>query len=181
MLVILRFMRIGLVLVIVVLITLACGNHTNSTLDKKTYTRSPIISNSVTKATLNKKFLEQVNKLRAQDRKCGDKYFASAPPLTMNDRLTLAASQHSSDMYQNNFLDHISSNGDTLADRIEKVNYKWRVIGENVAHNQRKIEQVLQDWLSSPGHCRNMMSSEYRHTGIAQVNWYWTQVYAAPK
>ena len=84
-------------------------------------------------------------------------------------------------LYKNKFLDHISSNGDTLADRAEKVNYKWRAIGENVAHNQRKIEQVLQDWLSSPGHCSNMMSSEYRHTGIAQVNWYWTQVYAAPK
>lgn len=175
------FMRIGLGLIIFVVVNSACGSHTNSTLDKKTYVRSSIVRSSTTNATLNKQFLEQVNKLRAQARKCGDQYFSSAPPLTMNDRLNLAASLHSSDMYKNKFLDHISSNGDTLADRAEKVNYKWRAIGENVAHNQRKIEQVLQDWLSSPGHCSNMMSSEYRHTGIAQVNWYWTQVYAAPK
>lgn len=176
-----RFMRIGLGVVMVAVVTLACGSYTNSTLEKKTYVKSSIISNSITNAALSKQFIEQVNNFRAQARKCGDQYFSSAPPLTMNDRLNLAASRHSSDMYQNNFLDHISSNGDTLADRVEKVNYKWRAIGENVAHNQRKIEQVLQDWLSSPGHCSNMMSPEYRHTGIAQVNWYWTQVYAAPK
>lgn len=174
-------MRISLCLVIVVVVAFACSSYTNSTLEKKTYVKSPFISNSITNATLSKQFIEQVNKLRAQARKCGAQYFPSAPPLTMNDRLNLAASRHSSDMYQNNFLDHISSNGDTLADRIEKVNYKWRAVGENVAHNQRKIEQVLQDWLSSPGHCSNMMSHEFRHTGIAQVNWYWTQVYAAPK
>ena len=84
-------------------------------------------------------------------------------------------------MSEHQFIDHISSNGDSLIERLKKADYSWRAIAENVAHNQRSIDHVLEDWLSSPGHCSNMMSAEYRHTGVAQVNWYWTQVYATPK
>ena len=176
---ILLLIRIGFGALIVAITVLACGSHTQPVLQKKSKVVSHVkLENST---TLQHQFLEQQNKLRAQARKCGNKYFLATAALTINERLNQAAYQHSSDMSKNNFLDHTSSNGDTIADRAEKVNYQWRAIGENVAHNQRTIEQVLQDWLSSPGHCSNMMSSEYRHTGVAQVNWYWTQVYAAPK
>ena len=131
-------------------------------------------------SNLEQKFISKVNELRAQGRMCGKQYFPPAKPLIANDRLTKAALGHSKDMSQYKFLDHISSNGDTLVERLQKTKYVWRVIAENVAHNQRSIEQVLQDWLSSSGHCSNMMSADYVHTGVAQIDWYWTQVYAAP-
>ncbi len=129
---------------------------------------------------LQQKFISKVNELRAQGRQCGKRYFPPAKPLIANNRLTKAALNHSRDMSKHKFLDHISSNGDTLVERLQKTKYAWRAIAENVAHNQPSIEQVLQDWLSSSGHCSNMMSADYVHTGVAQINWYWTQVYAAP-
>ena len=132
-------------------------------------------------SALQQQFLFKLNKLRAQGRSCGDEYYPGVEPLTINDRLTKAAYLHSLDMSKHQFIDHISSNGDTLVERLDKVNYSWRAIGENVAHNQRTINQVLDDWLSSPGHCSNMMSADFHHTGVAHVNWYWTQVYASPK
>jgi len=89
--------------------------------------------------------------------------------------------KHSLDMSEHQFLEHTSSNGDTLVERMQGVNYAWRAVGENIAHNQKSIGQAIEDWLSSPGHCSNIMSSDYSQTGVAVVNSYWTQVYATPK
>ncbi len=84
-------------------------------------------------------------------------------------------------MSENQFLEHASSNGDTLVERMQDVNYVWSAVGENLAHNQKTIQQVIADWLASPGHCSNLMSSDYTQAGVAVVNRYWTQVYATPK
>lgn len=128
-----------------------------------------------------KLFLSKVNIVRSKAKKCGDKYFPAAPALTLNHTLSKAAQKHSQDMSKYQFLEHTSSNGDTLVERMQDVNYMWSAVGENIAHNQNSIEQVIEDWLSSPGHCSNIMSADYTQTGIAIVNKYWTQVYAAPK
>lgn len=132
-------------------------------------------------SNFHQQFLKQVNTMRSKGRKCGDEYFPAATALTLNRDLNLIAKQHSEDMSKYQFLEHISSNGDTLVERMLRVNYEWRAIAENIAYNQKSIGQVIDDWLSSPGHCSNMMSSAYSQTGIAQVNRYWTQVYATPK
>jgi len=126
-------------------------------------------------------FLTATNKARAKGRKCGKKYFPAAPALSLNKNLNSAAHNHSADMYKNNFLEHVSSNGDTLVERMIDAEYSWSAVAENIAHNQKNINQVIADWLSSPGHCSNMMSADYTQTGVAQVHRYWTQVYAKPK
>jgi len=135
----------------------------------------------ITSANFEKIFLSKVNIVRAKARKCGDKYFPAAPALALNRTLSKAAHKHSQDMYKHQFLEHTSSNGDTLVERMQDVKYLWSAVGENIAHNQKSIGQVLEDWLSSPGHCSNIMSIDYTQTGVANVNRYWTQVYAAPK
>lgn len=138
-------------------------------------------TNSYSSNQFQQKFLQVVNQVRARARKCGEKYFPAAAALELNNNLNEAAYMHSLDMSKHQFLEHTSSNGDTLVERIQDANYAWRAIGENIAFNQNSIEQVIQDWLSSPGHCSNMMSADYTQTGVANVNRYWTQVYAAPK
>lgn len=126
-------------------------------------------------------FLTEVNRIRANSRICGNKKFPAAPPLELNAKLTSASHKHSLDMSNNQFLEHVSSNGDTLVERMRDVHYTWSAVGENLAYNQKTIHQVLEDWLSSPGHCSNLMSADYTQAGVAVVNGYWTQVYAAPK
>ncbi len=126
-------------------------------------------------------FLNQVNLARSEGRHCGQRFFPAAPQLSLNNVLNHAAYNHSNDMFEHQFLDHASSNGDTLVERMSSVDYSWRAVGENIAHNQNSIGQVIEDWLSSPGHCSNIMSADYTQTGVAQVNRYWTQVYATPK
>ena len=127
------------------------------------------------------RFIAAVNQARGQSRLCGSKKFSAAPPLVLNKKLTVASYKHSLDMANHQFLEHVSSNGDTLVERMSDVRYDWSAVGENLAHNQKSIKQVIEDWLSSPGHCSNLMSSDYTQAGVAVVNGYWTQVYAAPK
>ncbi len=165
-------------LLVTLIIIFACSANfpVNSSTNNTKYTSTPKINYSV-----QKHFLSQVNALRTKARSCGGKYFPATTPLQLNEALNLAAYHHSLDMSSHQFLDHQSSNGDNLTERLDRVKYAWRAVGENIAHNQRNVEQVLKDWLSSPGHCSNLMSPDFEQTGIAQVNWYWTQVYATPK
>ena len=146
--------------------------------DKK---RDAVVVNASEANSIQQQFLIAVNNVRSKPRKCGQQKYSAAPALRLNNDLNRAAYKHSLDMYENQFLDHISSNGDSLVERMQQVDYLWRAVGENIAHNQKSIEQVIDDWLSSPGHCSNLMSEEYTETGVAQVKHYWTQVYATPE
>ncbi|MFK7816021.1 MAG: CAP domain-containing protein [Gammaproteobacteria bacterium] len=151
---------------------ISCASSTSSVAEKNI--KTPPTSN------FHVQFLKQVNIARSKGRRCGKTFFPAASPLILNGKLNLAAHKHSQDMFEHQFLEHVSSNGDTLLERIQKVKYGWRAVAENIAHNQKSIGQVIDDWLSSPGHCSNMMSAAYTQTGIANVNRYWTQVYATP-
>ena len=177
-----HFLGIAIIFLITLFLIIACASQSQTT-DKsqvENKTNKEIVEYPAAFA-LQQQFINKVNNLRSEGRKCGDNYFPAAKPLAANDLLLQTAYLHSKDMSENQFLDHVSSNGDTLVERLEKADYPWRAIAENVAHNQRSIDEVLDDWLSSPGHCSNLMSDDYRYTGVAHVNWYWTQVYATQK
>jgi uncharacterized protein YkwD len=55
------------------------------------------------------------------------------PPLTANAALAVAATAHSNDMANNNFLGHIGSDGSNPGQRITRAGYSWFTYGENVA------------------------------------------------
>ena len=162
-------------LVIIFLFISAC---TSIAVSPKT---SQIKSTKHITAKFEQQFIAEVNKVRKKSRLCGNKKYPAAKPLMLSEKLTVASYKHSLDMSDNQFLEHISSNGDTLVERMRDVEYAWSAVGENLAHNQKTIKQVIEDWLSSPGHCSNLMSSDYTQAGVAMVNGYWTQVYASPK
>ncbi len=60
--------------------------------------------------------------------------YPERPPLVFHPALTTAARNHTADMIQNNFQGHVSSNGDQLNQRYQKVGYQSQgMFGENVA------------------------------------------------
>jgi uncharacterized protein YkwD len=162
---------IFIVVYVFLIVSCAATNHVSERKNTK----------AVSSTGFEKLFLSKVNFVRSKARKCGDEYFPAAPALILNHTLSKAAHNHSQDMSKHQFLEHTSSNGDTLVERMRDVNYLWGAVGENIAHNQNSIGQVIEDWLTSPGHCSNMMFAGYTQTGVANVNKYWTQVYATPK
>jgi uncharacterized protein YkwD len=132
--------------------------------------------------------LKLVNIARRKGRTCGNAYHEAAPPLHKNAKLGAAALAHSRDMAEHNHFGHKGSNGGTAATRASAEGYQWRSIGENVATGRAKPEQVMKGWLSSPGHCANIMSASFTEMGAAYaVNpksdtfIYWTQVFGRPR
>ena len=121
--------------------------------------------------------LDAVNAARAAGQRCGDEVFPPAGPLVWNDRLELAAARHTADMAQNDYFDHTGTDGSHPSDRVTEAGYAWRLVGENIAHYQRTVPDVVQDWVESPGHCRNLMDARYAEMGASEQDLYWTQVF----
>ena len=121
--------------------------------------------------------LQLINAYRTSGCDCGSEgYFAPATSLIWNDTLELAAKEHSTDMYSNNFFSHTGSDGSSMSDRIKRLGYNWTTCGENIGNGYKNEEQVVKGWINSPGHCRNIMNPNFKETGAARMGDYWTLV-----
>ena len=128
---------------------------------------------------INKTLLLQlVNDARKKGMQCGDTFYPATSPIAWNNQLEMAAAVHSNDMYVNNYFAHASTEGHKAGTRIERVGYSWRTYGENIAFGQRTEREVMQGWLKSPGHCKNIMSKTFKEMGVSRAGNYWTQVFA---
>jgi uncharacterized protein YkwD len=138
--------------------------------------------------SLEKEMLGLINRARSTARQCGNKNYPAVSPLNWNKLLEAAAASHSEDMARHNFLSHTGSDGLNVSDRVSTEGYAWRSIGENIAAGYGTAKAVVDGWLSSPGHCANIMSSTYSELGGALVEdstsdyqSYWTLVVAKPR
>jgi uncharacterized protein YkwD len=138
---------------------------------------------------VGKSILQAVNEARAAGQTCGDTPFAAAPALAWSSALGDAALSHSLDMASQRFFDHKGKDGSLVGDRASQAGYRWRRVGENIAAGQESGEDAVAGWLSSPGHCANIMNPVFTEMGAAYaVNTardparvYWTQVFGAPR
>lgn len=132
--------------------------------------------------------LSLVNDARSRPRRCGAQSFPSARPLTLNPQLGRAALLHSQEMAEHSAMTHEGRDGSTPSERVTRTGYRWSAVGENVAAGQRTADEVVAAWLSSAGHCENIMNGQYREMGIASaVNTkdrygvYWSMSLASPR
>jgi uncharacterized protein YkwD len=88
------------------------------------------------------------------------------PPLALDSKLTAAAKRHALDMAENDKMSHEGSDGTSPQKRIEAAGYKGRATAENVAFGSRTAADVVQGWLDSPPHKKNMLG-DYEDVGIA--------------
>lgn len=131
--------------------------------------------------SLNKNvMLQLVNKARQSGCQCGDTYYKPVQPLKWNAKLEAAALKHSVDMYKKSFFSHMAPDGTRGGDRIEKEGYKWAAFGENIGTGYKTERAVVQGWLESPTHCKNIMSKMYKEMGVGRVGTLWTQAFASP-
>jgi uncharacterized protein YkwD len=125
-------------------------------------------------------FLYRVNSLRQQGCNCGTTRMAPAPPLIWNTHLQKAAYGHARDMNDKNYFSHTSKDGRSMEDRIVLNGYifngyKSFMVGENIARGQQSIQEVMDAWIKSPDHCRNLMNAGFKEIGVSQYNDYWVQ------
>jgi uncharacterized protein YkwD len=135
---------------------------------------------SAAPASVNKTvMLQLVNDIRKKGCQCGDTYYNPAPALSWNNQLEVAAYEHSLDMYQNNYFNHTAPDGSNGGVRIEQAGYNWMTFGENIAMGYKSEKEVVDGWLQSPSHCKNIMNRSFKEMGVARTGNYWTQEFAA--
>lgn len=106
--------------------------------------------------------LRLTNRARASGWNCetGREGGPALPPLTRDPRLEVAALAQSAGMALHGYFDHKSGvDGSTPAQRVEAAGLRAQASGENIAAGQRTPQEVVQAWLRSPGHCRNIMGN----------------------
>jgi len=127
-----------------------------------------------------KLLLELVNSYRATGCNCGSEgNYASTDAVIWNKQLEQAAHDHCEDMYKNKSLSHTGSDGSDPGTRIKRRGYNWKTYGENIAVGYQTEKSVIEGWIKSPGHCRNIMNSNYKEIGVARKGNYWTLVLGA--
>ena len=135
-------------------------------------------------ATMEDQVLALVNDLRARGANCGGSTMAPVPPLAMDAALRSAARHHSQDMADNDYFDHTSQDGRSPWDRMAQAGYDSMPVGENIAAGSGTADATFNQWLNSPGHCMNMMSSNANEIGVGvalggSYGAYWTQTFGA--
>lgn len=109
------------------------------------------------------------------------------PTLSRSDTLENQAEQYACEMIQDDFFAHVNPvTGSTLAQRAGEFRYNYYVIGENLAAGQTSPEQVVLDWMNSPGHRANILDERFIEIGIAvraggTYGLYWVQEFGLPQ
>lgn len=117
--------------------------------------------------------LPAVNQLRTAGCRCGDTLMPPVAPLVWNDVLASSAGQHVQDMIQQGYFSHLSPDGTPPIQRAVQAGYAALYVGENIARGYRNSAAVVEGWLASESHCRNMMDSTYSEMGAAAQSTYW--------
>ncbi|QQR43242.1 CAP domain-containing protein [Myxococcus xanthus] len=133
---------------------------------------------------LEDQVLVLVNERRAAGAVCGGVAKPPAPALSNNPQLRCAARKHSKDMGTNNFMSHTGSDGSTPWQRMNWAGYTYRNAAENVAAGYSTALAVVNGWMTSTGHCNNIMNPALLEIGVGYFNapsstyrHYWTQAF----
>lgn len=119
--------------------------------------------------------LSLINKYRKAGCKCGRTFMPAVDNLVWNSKLELAALKHSKDMFDHKYFDHIDKKGHGPNARISKEGYIWSTCGENIAKGQRTVEEVMNGWIISEGHCKNIMNKSFKEVGSGWTGDIWVQ------
>lgn len=97
--------------------------------------------------------------------------------LSSDAELAKVADVKAKDMYDNNYFDHNSPTYGSPFDMMRSFGVSYNYAGENIAKGQRTAEQVMNDWMNSPGHRANIMNGNYTKIGVAYYNGVWVQMF----
>jgi uncharacterized protein YkwD len=118
-------------------------------------------------ATFEEEVLVETNRARAAGATCDQDVFPPIGPLEMNQFLRYSSRLHARDMGVNNYFEHESQDGRSPGDRMRQVGFEGAFpTGENIAAGQKTPADVVESWMNSPGHCRNIMDADYHVMGV---------------
>ena len=113
------------------------------------------------------------------------------PPLTLDARLTNAATLHSEDMLARNEMTHLGSDGRRLGQRATRAGYVWRHVRENIFAGRSHPREAVVAWIDSPPHAANILADDVTQIGVGYAagpgmtadnmpRQFWTLLLASP-
>jgi len=89
--------------------------------------------------------------------------------LIINQKLNLAAKNKAEDMIKKQYWSHNSPDGLTPWVFIKKTGYSYRFAGENLAKGFRSEESLVDGWMNSELHRKNLLNKNYEEIGVANI------------
>ncbi|MEH7238751.1 CAP domain-containing protein [Bacillus sp. JJ1562] len=101
------------------------------------------------------------------------------PALKADTALSKVAKTKSNDMQQKNYFSHTSPTYGSPFDMMRDMGVSYRTAGENIAKGQASPDAVVNAWMNSEGHRKNILNPNFTHIGVGhQTNGnYWTQMF----
>ena len=128
-------------------------------------------------AATEEEILRLVNEERTAGATCGSTEMPPVPPLTMDPELRKAARCHSLDMDTTKDISHTGSDGSSFSERARRTDFMGTPMGENIAAGATNTMVAMTLWMTSEGHCKNIMKANANVIGIGKSGAYWTQVF----
>lgn len=135
---------------------------------------------------MEREVLARVNDFRRLGASCAGDLYPTVGELGWNENLAQAARGHSMDMGEQGYFSHDSLDGRSPWERMRDAAFQGSPVAENIAAGSVTAADVVQNWMNSPGHCRNIMSSRATVLGVGYAfvpgspyGHYWTQAFGA--
>ncbi len=129
--------------------------------------------NVISQEDVQAQLMKAINDLRSKGCQCGQDSMPPAAPVSWNVILERSARNHATDMYTNNYFNHLSPDGTPPIGRAELAGYSGTYVGENIARGYFLVTDVMEGWKQSESHCKNLMDTVYLEIGAAKVSDYW--------
>lgn len=120
--------------------------------------------------------LDQVNQVRQG---------LGLSPLTLNTTLVNAAHTRSMEIVEQ--ASHTRPDGRSCFTAWDDVGVSYTSAGENIAAGQQTPEEVMEDWINSPGHYANIINENFTELAVgcyyvpgSTYGYYWVQCFNTP-
>ena len=103
-------------------------------------------------------------------------------PLILDSSLSNVATKKSQDMINRGYFDHNSPTYGSPFDMMKQFGISYKAAGENIAMGQKDPQDVMNAWMNSDGHRKNILSPNFTHIGVgiakaSNGQLYWTQMF----
>lgn len=120
--------------------------------------------------------LDQVNQVRQG---------LGLSPLTLNTTLVNAAHTRSVEIVE--LFSHTRPDGRSCFTAWDEAGISYCSVGENIAAGQQTPDEVMEDWINSPGHYANIVNENFTELAVgcyyvpgSTYGYYWVQCFNTP-
>lgn len=157
-------------------------NANQATANQTTTYRLVLSAQSTSKTSFTYEVIKQTNAIREA---------RGLPRLALNTQLSQAAQTYAENMATQDFFSHTGADGSTWQQRIRAQGYSFSDAAENLAIGHSSPTRVVDGWMGSPGHRRNMLAYQVQEIGVGyfylsrdsgkiRSNHYWAESFGTP-